>query len=244
MKKQFLFDLDDTLIETCRYYARAKEDLVAHTNQYLGEKAPSRQNILDLSVKIDLTFIREQSFSQERFPSSISKTFEQIAQEVGLPQKLIEQGREQAYEIGMQVHNPINWETKMLPGAEDVLNFLRSHGDELYLVTAGDVRAQTRKINFYGLYKWFGDKVHIVAKDKRPAIKEITKKQDTGNVYFVGNSPSSDIMPALECGINAIHIPKTTWDYDNHPDENNDHHRKITIPRISEIIAMYATEFS
>jgi FMN phosphatase YigB (HAD superfamily) len=126
-----------------------------------------------------------------------------------------------------------------MPGARQTLNFLSKKDDELFLLTAGDPKIQEKKLEFYNLQKWFGDKIFIVPHHKKEKLVEIVSKKNPNNTWFVGNSARSDIAPSLEIGIGAIHIPQDTWAYDKHELDNVDKTRLITIKEIGEIPRIY-----
>lgn len=108
----------------------------------------------------------------------------------------------------------------LLPNVESVLEKL-SKKYKLVLATKGDLLDQRRKIHSSGLAKYFS---HIEIMDNKNVgdYKRLFDLIDCSakNILMVGNSIKSDILPVLELGGNAIHIPfRTTWLHEQHSDE-------------------------
>lgn len=239
MKNRFIFDLDDTLIHTAKHYNKVLDRFAQFVQKDIGVEAPSTSEILEIQAKVDLASIAYKDFAKERFPTSLAKTYQIIANRTKKSQIETIEGERKAYEIGLKVFDPNYWTRKLVAGAEDTLNFLTSQQEELFLLTMGDEEVQRKKINHFNLERWFGSKIHIVPKEKKPILENISRNSDKSKIWMVGNSMRSDIIPALECGIWGVYIPQETWAYDNHPDENKNHPRKITLPKIDKLIDVY-----
>jgi putative hydrolase of the HAD superfamily len=83
----------------------------------------------------------------------------------------------------------------------------------LILVTKGDFAEQSGKIERSGLKQYFSA-VEVVADKTIPAYHEVVGKHKLASqsTWMVGNSPKSDINPALCAGINAVFVPHDdTW---------------------------------
>lgn len=99
-----------------------------------------------------------------------------------------------------------------LPGVRDVLQRLNGHY-RLVVATKGDLLDQERKLQQSGLADHFH---HIeIVSDKTPAhYAQLVRHLDLAPEEFlmVGNSLRSDILPVLEIGAYAFHVPfHTTW---------------------------------
>jgi putative hydrolase of the HAD superfamily len=106
----------------------------------------------------------------------------------------------------------LNKPVELLPGIEEVLKKLSSKY-RLILITKGDLLDQERKLEKSGLSVYFH---HIeVVSDKKPAnYRKLLSHLDIEPQSFlmVGNSLKSDILPLIQIGAQAIHIPfHTTW---------------------------------
>jgi len=80
-------------------------------------------------------------------------------------------------------------------------------------VTKGNEMEQTDKVERSGLRPWFSA-IEVLAEKNIPAYRELIAAHqcDCGSTWMIGNSPKSDINPALAAGINAVFIPHDfTW---------------------------------
>ena len=83
----------------------------------------------------------------------------------------------------------------------------------LLLVTKGNVREQTGKVERSGLKPYF-EAVEVVAEKNAESYHAIVEKYglEPSTTWMVGNSPKSDINPAIAAGLNAVFIPHAdTW---------------------------------
>ena len=83
----------------------------------------------------------------------------------------------------------------------------------LILVTKGALAEQTGKIERSGLKKYFAA-TEIVAEKDSAAYQALIEKHSLArnSTWMVGNSPRSDINPALAAGLHAVFVPHgDTW---------------------------------
>lgn len=109
----------------------------------------------------------------------------------------------------------LNAPVELIDGIEETLSSLAPKY-KLVMATKGDLLDQERKLIRSGLESYFHH-IEIVA-DKTPKqYLKLVKHLDVQSSEFlmVGNSVKSDILPALEIGAHAIHIPfHTTWEHE------------------------------
>lgn len=101
---------------------------------------------------------------------------------------------------------------ELLPGIAETLQYLAGR-HRLQLMTKGDYAEQTRKLTRSGLAAWF-EQVHVVPEKDEAVYRERLQQLDTApeRCWMVGNSPRSDVNPALAAGLNAVFIPHPwTW---------------------------------
>jgi putative hydrolase of the HAD superfamily len=99
-----------------------------------------------------------------------------------------------------------------LPGVDEALAAL-SERYRLVLITKGDLLDQERKLAASGLGDLFAA-VEIVSEKDRGTYERIFARHGTGadEAVMAGNSMKSDVLPALEAGAFAVHIPYViTW---------------------------------
>ncbi|MBX3478634.1 MAG: HAD hydrolase-like protein [Brevundimonas sp.] len=99
-----------------------------------------------------------------------------------------------------------------LPGVDEALAAL-SERYRLVLITKGDLMDQERKVAASGLGELFAA-VEIVSEKDRATYDRVFTRHGTGpdQAVMAGNSMKSDVLPALEAGAWAAHIPyHITW---------------------------------
>jgi putative hydrolase of the HAD superfamily len=101
---------------------------------------------------------------------------------------------------------------QILPGVEDTLAYL-SGKHRLILVTKGDSHEQSGKVERSGLKGHFSAVEVVPEKDARTYSAVISQHDLVRErTWMIGNSPKSDINPALRAGLNAIFLPHDdTW---------------------------------
>ncbi|HLD04866.1 MAG TPA: hypothetical protein VJG90_04065 [Candidatus Nanoarchaeia archaeon] len=240
MNLTWLFDYDDTLVPCCEDYSQAQLDFVQWTIKTLGRKAPQASLIMSTYEGIDQGLVPFMGFTMERFPTAFRNAFQTICQKIGFP--FSEEHLTQAYEIGMSVYNPTRArERGLLPGAAETLDFLLSQEDHLILVTKGDPRPQQPKIEATEMKRWFGDHIHVVPEKDAALFLRLLDGQEARNAWKVGNSIRSDVLPALEAGLNVAYIPHETWIFEAAHDGLPKHPCLHTFADILEIKERYDT---
>ena len=101
---------------------------------------------------------------------------------------------------------------ELLPGVVQAIKHL-SADYPLLIITKGDLFDQESKIARSGIADYF-QTIEIVSEKTPETYAKILKRNNISPESFcmVGNSLKSDILPVLEIGGHAIHIPyHTTW---------------------------------
>jgi len=243
MKKTFIFDYDDTLAPNQHYYSLAQHKFVGFVLDKLGPRTPCVQEIINLQVGIDVELVKSRGFSQNRFPESFRLAYHRMREKLGLEKD--PEGEASVYLFGDEVYNRENWRyARFFPGVTQTLAFLEHKGDELMVLTKGDLDIQKAKLQATRAFKWFGDlngnRVFIVPGDKKPVLESIVTHRNKDLVWVVGNSLKSDIIPALDLGVGAIYVPQETWAYEKHDDTSHLNHPRLrTFKEVEEIISNY-----
>lgn len=116
-------------------------------------------------------------------------------------EKIIQLGKE-------MLEHPVH----VLPNIEEVLDTLENQY-KLMIITKGDLWDQENKIARSGLIRYF-DAVEIVSEKDSKTYQEVLSRNNVKVEEFlmIGNSLKSDILPIIELGAKAIHIPfHDTW---------------------------------
>ena len=108
---------------------------------------------------------------------------------------------------------------ELLPYVKEVVDEL-SKKYRLLLITKGDLIDQETKIAGSGLADHFTG-VEIVSDKNSKTYEKILSRHDitASRFIMIGNSMRSDIVPVVQIGGHAVHIPyHTTWDHEQkHP---------------------------
>jgi putative hydrolase of the HAD superfamily len=126
--------------------------------------------------------------------------------------------------------------TELLEGVEPALNELSKRYD-LLLVTKGDLFDQESKLARSGLAGMFLG-VEIVSEKNVSSYRAILSRRGIKAEEFVmvGNSLRSDIVPVLELGARAVHIPyHVTWHHEQVPEETLPRSGWYRLEKIAEL---------
>jgi len=111
--------------------------------------------------------------------------------------------------------------TELLDGVEPALRELSRRYD-LLLITKGDLFDQESKLARSGLADLFLG-VEIVSEKNAGSYRGILTRRGirADEFVMVGNSLRSDVVPVLELGARAVHIPyQVTWHHEHVPEES------------------------
>jgi putative hydrolase of the HAD superfamily len=132
--------------------------------------------------------------------------------------------------------------TELLEGVELALHGLSERYD-LLLVTKGDLFDQESKLARSGLAGLFLG-VEIVSEKNVSSYQGILKRRGikADEFVMVGNSVRSDILPVLELGARAVHIPyHVTWHHEQVPEESLPPSGWYRLERIAELSPLLAS---
>ena len=205
--KVIAFDADDTLWVNEPYFRKAEKDFCELLKEYISEEKSNQ-----LLYKIEMQNLPLYGYGIKPFALSLIEAAITISNKkipIETVSELIEIGK------GM-----LNMPIELIDGIEDTLKQL-SKKYRLVMATKGDLLDQERKLIKSGLEKYFH---HIeVMSDKQPKnYQKLIKHLDIApeQLLMVGNSLKSDILPVLEIGSFAIHIPfHTTWEHEKVTEE-------------------------
>jgi putative hydrolase of the HAD superfamily len=195
-----LIDADDTLWENNVYFERAIASFISFLNHREFSPAQVRQVLND----VERECIVKHGYGSHSFAHALVDTFERLSVEPITP--AIHQT------ISGFAHALAEHPVEIIPGVNETLEYLapRHH---LILMTKGNITEQSGKVERSGL-KHFFNAVEIVGEKNPPAYRSLLEKYalERDITWMVGNSPRSDVNPALAAGINAVFVPHDqTW---------------------------------
>ena len=199
-QQALLFDADDTLWENNIYFERA----IAAFISYLDHRIHTDEEVREVLNTCEHATISKYGYGLASFHRSLIDCFEQLSDEPITPEK---QARIVAFTKSIA-----SSEIELLPAVESTLRSLAQR-HRLLLVTKGNHEEQTYKVERSGLRDLFSA-IEILSEKNTAAYFELAARHscDSANTWMIGNSPRSDINPALAASLNAVFIPHDfTW---------------------------------
>ncbi|MFO7626517.1 MAG: HAD hydrolase-like protein [Candidatus Fermentibacteraceae bacterium] len=196
----WVFDADDTLWESAGYFRDAEDSFVL----FMGNLGFSPERVREEVHSRDVERLPVTGYG----PGPYIETLRSILTDfVGKP-------TEDAFSTLERIRDRLtNHPVTLFPGVLTTLESLSKLGHRLILYTMGEKKHQEEKYEKSGLSGLFED--CVVVPRKTPESLEAlmdARGLNRGEVCVVGNSPRSNIAPALHCGVNAIYVKRPcTW---------------------------------
>jgi putative hydrolase of the HAD superfamily len=195
-----LIDADDTLWENNVYFERA----IAAFISYLDHKEYSPAEVRNALDVHERETILAHGYGLTSFTRSLVATYERLSP-APVTEHNIKRVRSFARSIAEQ-------EIELLPGVAETLSDLATR-HRLILMTKGDRAEQADKLARSGLAPHFSAVEIVSEKDPATYGQVIHRHELTPHTsWMIGNSPKSDINPALAAGLHAVFLfHKDTW---------------------------------
>lgn len=214
MKKQpsiIAFDADDTLWHNEPYFDEAQERFCE-----LFQDFASKQEILGLILNHQIKNLPLYGFGIKAFTLSMIDSALELTN-----QSISGQNIAKVIQIGRDLlQKPV----ELLPEVEPVLQQLQGKY-KLIVATKGDLKDQHRKLHDSGIGHYFHH-IEVMSDKQEIDYQKMLGRLDckAEDLLMIGNSLKSDVLPVLNIGGHAVHIPyHTTWEYEkidfeiNHP---------------------------
>lgn len=222
MTTTLLIDADDTLWENITVFNSVNS---AYVDWLLpGTTVAELQHELDA---LQVEYIAEHGYGRETFAKSLLAGVQRFA------------GRSPSTadrDVVAELVRPLQWDQlELIDGVAETLHHLGDR-NRLIMVTKGDRDEQSHKITQSGLGHHF-EAIEILP---TKAVSEYVRIGDTHaldplTTWMIGNSPRSDIHPALDAGFGAIHIPHAqTWSHEH--EELISHPRLLNLGTFAELV--------
>lgn len=195
-----LFDADDTLWENNIYFENAISAFISYLDHRLHTPEEVRNRLNDC----ERTTIAQYGYGVKSFRRSLISCFEQLSEEAMTTEK---HDRIVAFTESISKEG-----VELLPGVEPTLRTLAER-HRLFLVTKGDHDEQLDKLERSGLRSYF-EVAEVPAEKNELMYRDLAARHHCHpeSTWMIGNSPRSDINPALAAGLNAVFIPHgSTW---------------------------------
>jgi putative hydrolase of the HAD superfamily len=219
------FDADDTLWQNERFFRFTESRFAELLAPYAeGHDIPAR--LLEAERRnLDFYGFGIKGFTLSMVETAIELTGKRVP--AAVIETILDWGRE-------MLHHPV----ETLPHVLETLEALDAT-HRLVLITKGDLFDQERKLAASGLGEWF-DAIEIVSAKTPETYQRIFARygDGAGHAMMVGNSLKSDIIPALESGAWAVHIPHAlTWALE-HAEEPRGAPRYHAIKTLRELLPL------
>jgi putative hydrolase of the HAD superfamily len=202
------FDGDDTLWHSESHFVDAHERFCALIAPYVDDRALVDEHVVATERdNLALYGYGAKAFTLSLIESALMLTDSRITGEE--IRAILDIGK------GLLEH-PV----ELLDGVEDVVAELAGTGRRLIVVTKGDLFHQEAKVAGSGLADRF-DRVEIVSEKNADTYRRVMDAVDVtpGGFLMIGNSVRSDVLPVVELGGHAAHLPYTyTWELEVVPD--------------------------
>jgi putative hydrolase of the HAD superfamily len=194
------FDADDTLWPNQPHFDNVEAQLFAIL-AHCGEPAAISRSLYEVQLRnMHLFGYGAKSFMLAMIETAIQLTNGSVT------------GTEvqQIIDLGKRL---LNFPIEPLPGVVEVLTEFKQRGEQLMVLTKGDLFDQESKLARSGLGDFF-DYVEIVSEKDDATYQRLLARHKVAaeNFVMIGNSLKSDILPIIRLGGQAIHVPyHVTW---------------------------------
>jgi len=201
LRQTLLIDADDTLWENNVFFEKTIDEFLS----LLEPLGFGRNYIRRILNETERRNIRQHGYGVRSFRRSLEETYLKLAGPLSR--------RDMLGQIGELVARLEGIPPRILDGVPETLAYLAGR-HRLILFSKGEAAEQAGKVERSGLQSFF-EAIEIVGEKDVTAYHRIVNRfrivKDHG--WMIGNSPRSDINPALEAGLNAVFIPhRDTWE--------------------------------
>ena len=195
-----LIDADDTLWENNIYFEAAFEEFV----EFLEHSRLSGAEVRGILDEIELANSKVHGYGSLNFGKNLQECYAKLAE-----REIRAEDLETVKGFALRI---LEQPVELMAGVAETLAELAGR-HELILFTKGHADEQRMKIDASGVGWWFAHAA-IVKEKNRAAYEGLVRDHglEKRRTWMIGNSPKSDVNPALEAGLNAVFVPHArTW---------------------------------
>jgi putative hydrolase of the HAD superfamily len=195
-----IFDADDTLWENNIYFERAFDDFC----DYLNHSTLTPVEIRDVLNEIELVNAKIHGYGAVNFGKNLQQAYQHLAERHVAEKDL--------WHIMSLAERIMEQPIQLIDGVEETLAELSKRHD-LTLFTKGHPEEQRLKVDRSGVGHFFNHTAIVKEKNVAAYLKLVDDRGFArAETWMIGNSPKSDINPAIEAGLNAVLVPHPhTW---------------------------------
>ncbi len=217
------FDADDTLWVNETYFRDAEEKFSSLLGAY-ETKNKVDQELFKMEMKnLELYGYGIKGFILSMIESAMELSNNKIPQST--INEIITLGKE-------MISRPV----ELIGGVENVLKKLQGKY-RLIVLTKGDLLDQERKLERSNLSNYFHH-IEVLSEKKEDNYKNLLEHLEinVNEFLMVGNSLKSDVLPIINIGSQAVHVPfHTTWQHEMVSKEN-DNGGYLKLNKIEELL--------
>ncbi|WP_108245036.1 HAD family hydrolase [Muricauda brasiliensis] len=210
------FDADDTLWVNETYFRDTEEKFAELLEGYETKNKIDQELFKMEMANLDIYGYGIKGFMLSMIESALDLSNNKVSQETIA--QILELGKD-------MISHPV----ELLDGVEEVLSKLMGKY-RLIVLTKGDLLDQERKLEKSGLSEYFHH-VEVLSDKKESNYKNLLEhlKIEVNEFLMIGNSLKSDVLPILNIGAQAVHVPfHTTWAHEMvSEDEMQNNHLKL-----------------
>jgi len=230
MRPTLILDADDTLWESEIYY----RECIAAFAELMVARGFDREEAVHTADTVDRERVSLAGYGPQVFVRNLLIAYERLCERHG--RSIEDRVLHSVREIGRAlIEHPV----VLLGGVEDTLAQLVDWC-RLFLLTKGDTETQKSTLARSGLGHLF-EGVHVVREKDADVIRGLVERYGLRpeKTWMVGNSPRSDINPAVEAGIGAVYVPHpNTWTLEVVDVAEPD--KVVVVHRFSELIELFS----
>ncbi len=222
-RQTLLIDADDTLWENNIFFEQSIETYV----ELLEPLGFSREYIRRILNETERRNIRQHGYGVRSFRRSLEETYLKLAGNFAR--------REMVKQIVALADELERVPPRILEGVVETLTYLAER-HRLILFTKGEPAEQAAKVERSGLQPRF-EAIEIVPEKDEATYRRLVHHHRIikARGWMIGNSPRSDINPALAAGLNAVFIPHSrTWAFE-HDDLSSGPGKLLVLPNFDTL---------
>lgn len=226
-RQHLIFDADDTLWENNIYF----EDAFDHFCEYLAHSSMESCEVRAVLDEIERTNAKIHGYGSRSFARNLALCYRHLAEHDIAEADLVA--------VKNFAHAILEKPIELLEGVQDTVADLASR-HELTIFTKGDPDEQRIKIDRSGLARYF-QHAAVVKEKNELAYRQLAQERGfrPDRTWMIGNSPKSDINPALAVGLSAVYVPHPrTWSLEREEIPEN-HPRLLRVQRMSELKQLF-----
>jgi putative hydrolase of the HAD superfamily len=226
-RQHLIIDADDTLWENNIYFEQAFDDFCV----FLNHSSLTHGEIREVLDEIERANALVHGYGAINFGRNLSQCYLRLAE------RAVEE--HDLKRVAAFAHQILAQEMELREGVAETLPFLAER-HELTLFTKGEPAEQNRKIDLSGLRPLF-EHCAVVREKNREAYLDLARVRgfDPDRTWMIGNSPKSDINPALEAGLRAVYVPhERTWSLEKEEIRSAEE-RLIVVRKFSDLVEWF-----